>query len=139
MSESSEQQEGLPSHQTILKFHRGPTTTIKQGSTFAITVTVDFGCPWNHLRTGMQAFAVNISLVNELGICPQGRLKGSLTMCLQPTPGYHARGVAVFDNLIVGQVGTHRLCALLGVSSSHGMSIETREHSRAFRVSQYLL
>lgn len=72
-------------------------------------------------------------------MCQQGGLKGSLTSCLQPTPGYNARGVAVFDNLIVPQVGTYRLRALLGVSSSHGMSIETGEHSRAFRVSQYLL
>lgn len=121
---------------TTLIFQRGPPTTLQQGATFTIIVRVVLDHSWSHLGTQMQACAVNISLVDEHGACSRVGLSGSLTSSLQLYPGRRAHGVAVFDKLRARQIGLYRLRALLGVSSSTGMSIEAREDSRTFQVSK---
>ncbi|CAI7664422.1 unnamed protein product [Penicillium palitans] len=83
-----------------------------------------------------QAFAINVSLVDEYGARTSGGLQGSLTSNMQFHSYQRARGFAVFDNLTVCQTGSWRLRILLGAFSCAEMTVEARADSNVFHVIQ---
>ncbi|KAJ6190542.1 hypothetical protein N7519_000563 [Penicillium mononematosum] len=86
-----------------------------------------------------QAYAVNVSLVDEYGAKASGGLQGSLTSNIQFRPDQHAHGFVVFNNLAICQTGPQRLRALLGALSCPGMTVEARADSKVFHISKWNL
>lgn len=122
-------------NETKMVFTLEPPTTIQQGDTFTVCVSVALGSSHDLTETQRQAFAVNLSLVDEDNPCPRDGLRGSLTSCLQFHPGHPSHGFAVFNYISIHRIGLHRLQVLLGALSPTGMMIEARVVSKVFHAS----
>ncbi|KAJ6126097.1 hypothetical protein N7471_010590 [Penicillium samsonianum] len=130
-----EKQGGSPGYDTIIRFTREPPPIIQNGDSFTVSVMVMFGESRGLPRAPTQAFAINVSLVDEYGAKTSGGLQGSLTSNMQFHPHQPANGFAVFDNLAVCQTGSWRLRILLGAFSCAEMTVEARADSNVFHAS----
>ena len=132
----SKGQGSSPGYDTIIRFTREPPPIIQNGASFTVSVMVIFGESRRLPMALTQAFAINVSLVDEYGARTSGGLQGSLTSNMQFHSYQRARGFAVFDNLTVCQTGSWRLRILLGAFSCAEMTVEARADSNVFHVSK---
>lgn len=131
----SERGECPPCYDTILGFLREPPSIIPHGASLTISVVVILGESIRSPKAPTQAFAVNVSLVDEYG-ATSGGLQGSLTSNIQFHSDKHTHGLAEFSNIAICQTGPRRLRVLLGAFSCAGMSVVARADSDVFLVSK---
>jgi len=134
MSWPSSGQDYSSGDDTIIGFTRGPPAIMQHGITFSVSVMVKFGESSGLSLVPTQAFAVNVSLVDEYGTRTSGVLQGNLTSNIQFHPTQGAHGFAVFGGLSICQTGLWRLRVLLGAFSCAEMAIEARVDSIVFHV-----
>jgi hypothetical protein len=136
MLEPSEGQGCSLGYDSTIRFSREPPPTIQHGASLPVSVVVMLGESNRPSRASTQAFAVNVSLVDEYGTRTSGGLQGSLTSNIQFPSNQHAHGLAVFNDLAICQTGRGRLRVLLGVFSAAGLTVEARADSHIFHVSK---
>lgn len=132
----SEGEECPPGYDKTIRFSREPPFILQHGASLTVSVMVMFGKSGSFPIMQTQAYAVNVSLVDEYGAKTSGGLQGSLTSNIQFRPDQLAHGFAVFNNLAICQTGPWRLRALLGALSCSGMTVEARADSKVFHISK---
>ncbi|CAG8196064.1 unnamed protein product [Penicillium nalgiovense] len=135
MLEPSKEQGCSLSYDSTIRFSWEHPPTIQHGASLNVSVVVMFGESNRLSRAPTQAFAVNVSLVDEYGTRTGGGLQGSLTSNMQFPSNQHAHGLAVINDLAIRQTGRRRLRVLLGVFSGTGMTVEARADSHIFHAS----